>query len=217
MKTIKKQIVLTLLVLVIIVNASAQFSSNFMAMSSVKSADLIIDVDFNVTITKNIGELSWSAISTINVIRYELEKSTDGERFSYITAIAATMETRNQYSIRDNNLTDGINYYRLKIIDNNGKFYYTKPVSVDKNISIATFKIMPAIVEDELLIWLPVNTRISNATIKDIAGRVMMQNAEVNNLTNLSILKVAGLPTGIYKIMVVTNNGVITNLSFSKK
>ena len=217
MKTMKKQIVLTLLVLVIIVNATAQFSKNFLAISSVKSADLIIDVDFNVTIAKNIGELSWSAISTINVIRYELEKSIDGERFSYITAIAATMETRNQYSIRDNNLTDGINYYRLKIIDNNGKFYYTKPVSVDKNISTATFKIMPAIVEDELLIWLPVNTRISNATIKDIAGRVVMQNAEVNNLTNLSVLKVAALSTGIYKIMVVTNNGLTTNLSFSKK
>lgn len=217
MKTMKKQIVLTLLVLVIIVNASAQFSANFLAISSVRSADLIIDVDFNVTVAKNITELSWSAISTINVIRYELEKSTDGERFSYITAIAATMETRNQYSIRDSNLADGINYYRLKIIDNNGKFYYTKPVSVDKNISIATFKIMPAIVEDELLIWLPVNTRISNATIKDIAGRVVMQNAEVNNLTNLSVLKVAALSTGIYKIMVVTNNGLTTNLSFSKK
>ena len=217
MKTMKKQIVLTLLVLVIIVNASAQFSKNFLAMSSVKSADLIIDVDFNVTITKNMGELSWLAISTINVIRYELEKSTDGKRFSYITAIAATIETRNQYNIRDNNLTDGINYYRLKIIDNNGKSYYSKPVSINKNISTATFKIMPAIVEDELLIWLPVNTRISNATIKDIAGRVVIENAKVNNLTNLSILKVADLPTGIYKIMVVTNNNVITNLSFSKK
>jgi hypothetical protein len=186
-------------------------------MSSAKTTELIIDVDFNITISKNIGELSWAPVSAIDVIRYELEKSTDGEHFSYVTAIAANMESRDQYNIRDNNLTDGINYYRLRIVDNNGIFYYSKPVSVDKNFSAAKIKIMPNIVADELLIWLPVNMQISNATITDIAGRVVMQHAPVNNRTCLATLKVAALQTGIYKISVVASDGASANLSFSKK
>lgn len=215
--TMKTRIYLTAFVILVAVKAPAQFAANFFALSSAKTAGLIIDVDFNVSISKNIGQLSWTAISTIDVIRYELEKSTDGEHFSYVTAIAANIASAQQYNISDNNLTDGINYYRLKIVDNNGNLYYSKPVSVDKNFSSAKFKIMPNIVAEELLIWLPVNTQISNATITDIAGRVVMENAPINNRSSLTILNVAGLQTGIYKIKVVTNDGATTNLSFSKK
>jgi hypothetical protein len=219
MKTpkMKASIYLIAIIMLIASKAPAQFSANFFALSSVKTADLIIDVDFNITISKNIGELSWSPVSTIDVIRYELEKSTDGEHFNYVTAIAANIASIQQYSIRDNNLTDGINYYRLKIVDNNAKLYYSKPVSVDKNFSAAKFKIMPNIVADELLIWLPVNTQVSNATITDIAGRVVKQNAPINNRTSLTTLNVASLQTGIYKISLVTTDGATTNLSFSKK
>jgi hypothetical protein len=215
--TMKSTICLITFILVIAIEANAQFSTNFFALSSTKTTDVAIDIDFNITISKNIGALNWTAISTVDVIRYELEKSTDGEYFSYVTAIAANIDSRNQYNISDNNLTDGINYYRLKIVDNNGKFYYSKPVSIDKNFSSAKFKIMPNIVADELMIWLPVNTQISSATITDITGRVIMKNTSFNNRTSLSTLNVVGLQTGIYKIRVVTNDGATTNLSFSKK
>ncbi len=218
MKTFKtiKSLYLIAAILVISVNVPAQFSANYLALSSSKTTSFAFDIDFNVSISKNVGELNWTAIKTIDILRYELEKSTDGEHFSYITAIAANVSTE-QYTIRDNNLTEGVNYYRLKIVESSGEYYYSKPVSIDKNINTAKYKIMPNIVSDELLIWLPVNTQVSKATITDLAGRVVLPNGQIYNRTNLTTIQVAGLQTGIYKISLVTNDGATTNLSFSKK
>jgi len=121
------------------------------------------------------------------------------------------------YSIQDKYLFNDINYYRLKIVDNKGNYSYSKMVSFDRRNTVNEIKVMPAIAAEELYIWLPANTQISKASITDVMGRGIMENAAVNNLTNLASVSLINLAAGMYHINIITNTGVTTNLKFSKK
>lgn len=88
--------------------------------------------------------LTWITTSEINFDSFEVQRSIDGVNFHEIASVKGkgfnftALETR--YSIADKNPYVGKNYYRLKSIDLDGKFIYSKIVMVrwegDKNISL---------------------------------------------------------------------------------
>jgi hypothetical protein len=165
----------------------------------------------------NTAELSWQHARQMKVRRYELEKSTDGENFTYVTAVPGQAASKISYTVQDRNLLEGMNYYRLKVIDNNGNAAYSKTVSLKAKSKAAEIKIMPGIVTDEVYIWLPANTLVSSAAITDMMGRKILEDAAVTNFTNVASVQLGRLPIGMYKINVLTNTGLTANLKFSKK
>ena len=197
--------------------SNAQFTASMIALPVIKNGNTALDVNLKVHAAKNNGELSWQGIRQIKVRRYELEKSADGEKFTYVTAIAGNKSPNINYTAEDRNLLQDINYYRLKIIDNEGNYIYSKTVSFDTKSSLNEIKIMPGIVTDALNIWLPYNTQITKAEITDAMGREVMTNAAITHFTNIASLQLQKLPMGIYKINILTNTGLTANLKFSKK
>lgn len=178
------------------------------------NSNAVIEMNLKVTPVQNNAEVSWKAFTQIKVRRYELEKSTDGENFSYVTSVASNAKT---FSVQDRNFTEGINYYRLKVIDKEGNTLYTKAISLDKKYGFEEVKILPAVVTDELYIWMPANTQVNNAVITDISGRKINRDFSIRNFTNAASIKLGRLPSGMYNVSVSTNTGTITNLKFSKK
>ena len=81
--------------------------------------------------------LNWEVADEINLSNYELEQSTDGVNFNRIATIEAG---KKNYSFTDNNTSSYIDkyYYRLKMVDINGKFSYSNvlPVKIKKLHSI---------------------------------------------------------------------------------
>lgn len=177
-----------------------------------------VRIQFNAIILKNNGAISWKAIKLLHVLRYELEKSTDGENFSYVTALAGNNKiNKSNYTAEDRNVTEGINYYRLKVISSQGAINYSKVITLEKKLTAAEITIMPGTITDELYIWLPANTQITNTIITDVAGREVRKNPSINHLTNVASLQLGRLPAGIYQINILTNSGKTALLKFSKK
>lgn len=203
MKTGKMKQVIYSIALIMLLSLNASANNNALSEMNLKAA-----------VVQNSAEVSWKAFTQINVRRYELEKSTDGENFSYVTAVASNAK---KYSVQDRNFTEGINYYRLKVIDNNGNALYTKTVSLNKGSNFEEIKIMPGVVTDELYIWIPANTQISNAVVTDMSGRKVNRYFAINNVTNAASVKLGRLPAGMYNITVATSTGITTNLKFAKK
>ena len=107
---------------------------------------LPVAMQINAVAVNSIGEVSWNAAKQINVRRYELEKSTDGEHFSYVTALAGNNKIiKANYIAQDRNLLEGTNYYRLKIINNKGDINYSKIISLDKKQLLQKLKLCPAL------------------------------------------------------------------------
>jgi hypothetical protein len=172
---------------------------------------------FTVINGEKAGEVNWQPVKNVTVLRYELEKSNDGINFTYVTAVSGTISSIKNYSVQDRNLTEGMNYYRIKMITDSGTDIYSNTVSFDKKDTEAPIQILPAVVSDELYIWLPSNTQVSNTLITDVSGRKVNRNFAINNFTNAASVKLGRLPAGFYNITVTTNTGIAANFRFSKK
>lgn len=77
--------------------------------------------------------LQWSTATEINSKNFEVQRSADGKEFKTIGVVQAKGNSTNQtnYSFTDAVPINGINYYRLKQVDVNGKFEYTNIIQVN--------------------------------------------------------------------------------------
>lgn len=72
--------------------------------------------------------LTWSTSTEINTDKFDVEYSKDGTSFSSFTTIAANgnSSTRINYSTIHCCPIEGVNFYRLKMIDKDGSFKYSE-------------------------------------------------------------------------------------------
>lgn len=166
--------------------------------------------------TNTSGKISWQIAEQINVKQYELEKSTDGVNFSFVTAVLPASNIDN-YSADDNTLSDGINYYRIKVIGNNGSYAYSSIVTLTLKGNTDAIKVFPNPVKDRLFIWVPAQTKVNKLVIIDAVGKKIMEKTALSNATNVSDIEVSKLPKGIYNIQIITNKNEVKNISFIKK
>lgn len=213
----KQGIYFIIFMVLVAASATAQFTPAMISLPVANSGSIAPDIKLKVSVVKDISEVSWQGIKQLKVRRYELEKSTDGENFNYISAIPGNRISGTKYTAEDRNLNEGMNYYRLKIVDNNGNYNYSRVITLEKKANVPEIKIMPGVVADELYIWLPANTQVSKAVITDVSGRRVKEDATVTNFTNVAGVQLGRLPLGMYNINVLTNTGQTANLKFSKK
>jgi len=76
--------------------------------------------------------LQWKTATEINSDYFIIERSTDGTNYTQVAIVNATGNSNStiSYQLIDNFPGEGINYYRLKMVDDDGQFQYSKIVSV---------------------------------------------------------------------------------------
>ena len=75
--------------------------------------------------------LKWTTENEQNVNHYEIERSSDAAHFTAIgSKDARNLSYMQQYELEDHNPFSGIIYYRLKSIDNDGRYSYSRIVAV---------------------------------------------------------------------------------------
>ncbi len=165
----------------------------------------------------NSGEVNWQVGDQLNVNHYELYKSTDGVNFTIYVGSVNGSDNINAYSITDDDLyPDGVNYYRLKEVDNDGTVHYSSIVTINPAPNTSNnIEIYPNPVADELYISKPQNTVIKGALIIDAIGQTLMEVNSFNNITNS--IQLNNLPTGFYELKVIDSKNQVTNLKFIKK
>lgn len=100
-------------------------------------------IDFSGYEDIGINILKWSTESESNTDSFEIEKSNDGENFTSIGKVEAqgNSNTLQKYQFEDRLTSSGSNYYRLKIMDKNGQFEYSKTIEIftQKELGISIF------------------------------------------------------------------------------
>ena len=180
----------------------------------VAKSNLLTGIQIKATIVNNVGHLTWNARKQKNIQMFQLEKSTDGQNFTYVTSMAGNYYN---YAAQDRVLMEGINYYRLKIISKDGNFYFSNVTILDTRSVNKEVTILPNVVRDKLHVWMRDNTSISSAIITDAAGKKQQESATISNTTNLADIDMASLNPGYYAVKLITNKGQIINHQFMKK
>ena len=145
--------------------------------------------------------LQWDATFETSFKHYEVERSTDGNNFNQIGIVEGRNLSR--YNFTDGKLPASYAvYYRLKMVDIDGKFKYSKVVTLRIENTITDASVYPnpsaALVQIKFAHGL---LKTSVLKITDITGRLVKQQT-INANTILYSLPVNDLPAGRYFINV---------------
>lgn len=144
--------------------------------------------------------LDWETANEKNTRSFDAERSTDGKRFSMLHTVTAAGSGNNLYQAIDKEPAAGNNYYRLKMMDHDGAFTYSKVIMVSFD-SKAGLQIAPVPATDYISITLKETALAGQrAAIYNAAG-VMVSELTLQPVMHLDISKWA---TGVYTIK--TNN-----------
>lgn len=160
----------------------------------------------------NANHLNWIVTNEIDVVQYEIERSTNGLLFSKLETIAskATNTTANSklnYTFKDNNVSAGNKYYRLKQIEKNGSIEYSKIVLVKdaKNYGLSISNLFPNPVKN--IATLHINSNQKNdieITILNEVGNIVKQfKSTIISGDNFIQIKTSNLSTGNYFINII--------------
>jgi glucose/arabinose dehydrogenase len=79
------------------------------------------------------SRLRWTTATEYNFDYFDIEKSTDGRNFYSIGKVEANgenQENNQAYEFKDQQTAYGDNYYRLKIVDKDAQFEYSKTIGI---------------------------------------------------------------------------------------
>ena len=163
-------------------------------------------LDFKAVLRNEMVLLQWKTTHEQNLAGYSVLRSKDGVSFSAIGYAAANSNgsLTAEYSVPDNQPYKGFNYYKLKIIDKDATFSFSKIVSVNINNEIFTWKIFPNPVQNTLFV--SINNKNEKATfqITDAAGRKIKElNVTLNGNSSFAI-PIAELAKGVYTLQLNT-------------
>lgn len=132
-------------------------------------------VDFSAIKSARGAELSWKTATEINNEGFDIERSTDNERWTSIGYVNGNgnSNTAIQYEFLDNAPAAGTNYYRLKQNDFDGQFEYSRVVALDFNHGKLDVAAYPNPVKDVLYLNLDDNLDNVEIQIQDVNGKVL--------------------------------------------
>jgi autotransporter-associated beta strand protein len=138
--------------------------------------------------------VSWKAENETGVKHYDLEKSLDGIHFNKITQVIATANSiPAQYTVPDENPLPGINFYRVKSADINGREIYSNIVSVGWQGTKKDFVVYPNPVMDGVIRLHFLNQLSGKYLIKLVgqSGQLLMQReVEYDGLSRTMLIAV---------------------------
>jgi len=160
--------------------------------------------------------LNWETSSEFNAKSFVVERSTNGNQFTTIGEVSAkNVAIGSSYQFNDNTVLTGPMYYRLKLVDKDGSFKYSKTVVLKiavKNGSGITLFPNPA--TNYLTVSYPeASTRATMQIFLNNGTKVGDYNIAAGSVQRS--LDVSRLHTGYYYI-VYRNNGIAKTTSFIK-
>lgn len=155
--------------------------------------------------TENKHVLSWKANCSSASVTFEIQRSADGLHFTSLNNLTASQVRCSQpFDFTDEHPVSGINYYRIKIIDIDGKSSYSNIISLTlktKGIELVSLSPNPVIKNNPVLKINTGDNSLVHIVISDFAGRfVRNQTAQLIPGINPVILNTQSLARGVYQV-----------------
>ena len=157
--------------------------------------------------------LNWKVTCTTTPsVTMELQRSIDARSYTGINTINATaVQCQQPFNYTDNHPAAGVNYYRLKMIDANGKITYSSIVSLinaDKGFDVMNIAPNPIVGGRFNLNVSAAQKANMDIVITDMQGRVMQKNS-VSMIAGFNTIpvNVSNFAKGTYQVYGFTAEG----------
>lgn len=196
------------------------WSGNDLFSLNMQGGDLALSLlpvkllNFTTQLTSERVWLTWSSNQEQNVNYYSIERSYDNQNFEQIALLfpAEDLTSVNSYTYKDpvKNTNAVVIYYRLKMVDKEGKYKYSpikfvRPGTANDSVKINAY---PNPVLNELHISVPQEWQ--NKTVN---GQLMNSNGSIIKTFNIqqsAIIGMADVPPGTYYIKVANEKEIST-------
>lgn len=161
--------------------------------------------DFSVQKNGDVALLKWATSQESNTDKFFVERSTDGIHFNTIAVVQAAGNSGNpiHYSYDDAHPQPGINYYRIRLSDLDGKISYSPTKAVEFDLKAKYVQLSPNPAKDHVSLSIPGNKDLLKVKVVDATGRVI-RNYEMDS-DQLKI-PVDHFASGIYYINIKGKN-----------
>jgi hypothetical protein len=172
----------------------------------------ILPIDFIKLSTRVFNDyikLFWSAASERNMLQYEIEKSGNGINFQTMATLPAVgnSPTEVPYSWSDLQPIVGVNYYRIKAIDRDGKRAYSQFLRVYYGRVDNSLAIYPNPVQGHRLNLLITNIKKGTYALRifnDMGQEVLSQEIEHNGVVGIRNVDLPlSLKKGPYRLLLI--------------
>ncbi len=160
-----------------------------------------------VTSKSNRPFISFSTASETNNSHFDVERSADGRKFDVIGTIRGAGDSRDErrYEFVDERPIQGINYYRIKQTDYDGKYAYTETKSV-RHIDKGSVVVSPRNTDGRL----DISTDIDQyeVSVWNASGQRV---SSFNALSGSQSIDISTLQSGVYfvKVTGLSNNETV--------
>jgi Secretion system C-terminal sorting domain len=180
-------------------------------------------LDFKATTQNDNAILSWTTAYESNNSHFEIERSANGNQFENIGRLIGkgTTSQTNQYNFTDYAPQLGTNFYRLKQVDYDGKYKYSKILNIVlDNKQKQTITVSPNPVSDKFNIRVSADapTNASMSVMNSTGQLLYQQNTKLVKGENLlAINNLQGLSNGLYTLqLLIDGKKLSTKFVFTK-
>jgi hypothetical protein len=177
---------------------------------------------FNGRYSNGVSYLDWQTSQELNSDRFEIYRSYDGQDFSLIGSVksAGNSSLVKNYTYQDNNVSAGdYVYYRLKQIDQNGKFVFTPIIKIAAGSKTAGIEVFPNPFISNFTASFSANkTADATLILRNTIGQPVFQKTIRVNKGNNSI-QVSNMPVlnpGVY-YLTIANDDINYNSKLQKR
>jgi uncharacterized repeat protein (TIGR01451 family) len=195
--------------------ASIYFDHNVPIVTNTEITNIVTEqlpltlLSFTATKQGNENVLAWRTAQEINFSHCEVERSTSGRDFMRIATVTGGL---NAYRFADATFKRTMNYYRLKLVDKDGRFEYS-PARKINNTGNYEVSIYPNPVKETLQLRIDSDVDIqAQVQVLALDGRVIItQKLAVNSGATIANINTTQLPKGSYIVKIISSGGVIIN------
>lgn len=194
------------------------YRPNMQMVYTIPTSPLPIElINFNARLIDDKVKLEWSTITETNNDYFTIEKSLDGEKWNALGVVDAAGNSNQilNYQFFDYNLVQGFQFYRLKQTDFNGKYEFSKIVSVNYMLNNTTETSLYPNPTDGTFIFSIKGGETENISIRlyNVYGQVIMQKTKLSG-NNFSF-DLSEFADGIYYFE-ASFNGIIKRYKLVK-
>lgn len=163
---------------------------------------------FSGKLRENNIDLIWKTSLELNNKEFQIEQSSDGERFVTVQTVEALNGNSQNSKIYTSSISalPGINYIRLAQIDLDDTKYYVGNILAFNNFNKLPYNISAYYAAQNIYLTIPNELKLNDLNIQmyDVLGRIV-QNY---NKTNSDILDVSSISEGLY-ILVINGRALL--------
>jgi len=155
-------------------------------------------------------QLSWQMADQAGISYYIVERSTDGLTYIPVQQVVVTNAAQDSYTAIDTQVPDGVVYYRLEMIGNNGVIHYSQTI-LFKMGNTSSFSVKPTLITGNTAVRCTYPGARSNGFIRvlGVDGRVYRTIIVPAGSTATSI-DIVGLARGGYFVVFTRNDTVVS-------